>query len=120
MRCACCPSSPTAPGTRLRTNANSPFDWVPESVPPAQEYEQFRRAFGSGEVLIVSWPGCTIDSPSLDCLTKSLRRPDLFRDAAGRPLVEHVVTGRGLRRGSDGPVRCDCRAPMPSAACAAR
>ena len=44
--------------------ANSPFDWVPTSFRPRQEYEQFRRAFGSGEVLIVSWPGCTLDAPA--------------------------------------------------------
>ncbi len=86
----------------LRTNANSPFEWVPATFRPRQEYEQFRRAFGSGEVLIVSWPGCTIESPALDVLSRSLRRPDLFRDARGRPLVERVVTGREAHRRLDG------------------
>ncbi|HEY4311414.1 MAG TPA: MMPL family transporter [Pirellulales bacterium] len=78
----------------LRMNANSPFEWVPETFRPRQEYEQFRRTFGSGEVLIVSWDGCTIDSRSLDVLTRSLRRADLFRDAHGRALVEQVLSGR--------------------------
>ncbi len=52
----------------LRMNTKSPFEWVPETFRPRQEYEQFRRTFGSGEVLIVRWPDCTIDSPSLDVL----------------------------------------------------
>ncbi len=78
----------------LQTNANSPFEWVPTSFRPRQEYEQFRRAFGSGEVLIVSWPGCTVDAPALDLLTHNLRRPDLLCDSTGKPLVAQIVTGR--------------------------
>ena len=78
----------------LRSNKNAPFEWVPGSFPPRQEYENFRRAFGSGDVLIVSWPGCTIDSPDLALLTASLRRPDLFHNATGKPYIEHVVSGQ--------------------------
>ena len=56
--------------------------------------------------MIVSWPGCTIESPALDVLSRSLRRPDLFRDARGRPLVERVVTGREALAGlMDAPLR---------------
>ncbi|HEV3418031.1 MAG TPA: MMPL family transporter [Pirellulales bacterium] len=82
----------------LRVNRNSPFEWVPTSFAPRQEYEQFRAAFGSGEVLVVSWPGCTIDSPELDFLTKSLRRPDLFESEAREPYVDQVVSGQEALR----------------------
>src|SRR5690349_20940341 len=67
----------------LHGNKNSPFEWVPATFKPRQEYEDFRRAFGSGEVLIVSWSGCTIDSADLKLLTDSLQRADLFHSAAG-------------------------------------
>ena len=87
----------------LCINANSPFEWVPESFRPRQEYEQFRRTFGSGEVLIVSWPGCTIDSPALELFSKSLGRPDLFRDSAGKPEISHVVNGQDALRGLTAP-----------------
>lgn len=83
----------------LQLNANSPFDWVPLSFKPRQEYEQFRRAFGSGEVLIVSWRHCTVDSGALARLTQLLRRPDLFHNASGAPLIEQVVTGREALHG---------------------
>ena len=83
----------------VRSNKNKPFEWVPSSFQPRQEYEEFLRSFGSGDVLIVSWPGCTIDSPDLELLTKSLRRPDLFHDETGKPYVEQVVSGQEALRG---------------------
>ena len=55
----------------LRSNSNKPFEWVPSSFKPRQEYDDFRRSFGSGDVLVISWPGCTLDSPDLELLTKS-------------------------------------------------
>jgi uncharacterized protein len=78
----------------LRVNGNSPFEWVPTSFAPRQEYEQFRAAFGSGEVLVVSWPGCTVDSPELDLLTRSLFRTDLFQSELREPYVDRVVSGQ--------------------------
>jgi len=83
----------------LKANKNSPFEWVPGTFQPRQEYEDFRRAFGSGEVLIISWTGCTIDSPDLELLSYSLRRNDLFHNPAGEPYIEQVVSGEEALRG---------------------
>jgi len=82
----------------LHTNQNSPFDWVPATFAPRQEYEEFRRDFGSGEVLIVSWPGCTVDSPVLANVVANLRRDDLFRSKQGEPYVAEVVSGQDAVR----------------------
>ena len=82
----------------LHTNKNSPFEWVPASFLPRQEYEAFRREFGSGEVLIVSWPGCTVDSPVLSNVEANLRRPDLFRSQDGEPYIEQVISGQDALR----------------------
>jgi hypothetical protein len=83
----------------LNSNKNSPFEWVPSTFEPRQEYNNFRTAFGSGEVLIISWPGCTVDSPDLELLASSLRRPDLFRSPIGQPYIDQVVSGQEALRG---------------------
>lgn len=80
----------------LKLSANSPLDWVPATFRPRQDYEQFRQAFGSGEVLIVSWPGCTVDSPELALFAKYLRHPQLF---PGKSYIDHVVTGQDALAG---------------------
>ena len=67
---------------------------MPASFPPRQEYEEFRRDFGSGEVLVVSWPGCTVDSPVLANVIANLPRTDLFRSKAGEPYVAEVMSGQ--------------------------
>ena len=90
---------PVGANAALNNNKNSPFEWVPGSFQPRQEYEDFRRTFGSGEVLIVSWPGCTVDSPDLELLSHSLRRTDLFHNSTGEPYIEQVVTGQEALRG---------------------
>jgi predicted RND superfamily exporter protein len=82
----------------LQQSQNSPFEWVPSTFGPRQQYQEFCRDFGSGEVLIISWPGCTIDSPDLQLLTQSLRRTDIFHGADGEPYVEQVVTGQEALR----------------------
>ena len=50
-------------------------------------------------MLIISWPGCTVDSPDLQLLASSLRRVDLFHSPAGEPYIEQVVTGQEALRG---------------------
>ncbi|MDZ4820358.1 MAG: MMPL family transporter, partial [Planctomycetota bacterium] len=78
----------------LHSQKNSPFEWVPTSFTPRQGYEEFRRDFGSGEVLIVSWPGCTVDSADLQLLSIILRRDDFFHSDADESYVDEVITGQ--------------------------
>lgn len=82
----------------LHTVRNSPFEWVPSAFAPRQQYEQFRDDFGSGEVLVVSWAGCTIDSPLLENVVANLRRSDLFRSTSGEPYVSEVISGQDAVR----------------------
>ena len=83
----------------LHANKNSPFEWVPATFAPRREYEEFRRDFGSGEVLIVSWNGCTVDSPILANVTANLNRPELFRSPSGEPYIDSVISGQEALRG---------------------
>ena len=62
----------------ISSNANSPIDWVPSSFPARHDFDEFRERFGSGDVVVMSWPGCTVDNAGLDRLTDHLRKNALF------------------------------------------
>ena len=80
----------------MRMNANSPIDWVAPDYAPRVEFETFRQTFGSGDVVIAGWPGCRVDAPQLDEITRSLREAPAFRLAEGQPAFEAVLSGRAL------------------------
>ena len=78
----------------LRSNSNSPLDWMPESMPAKRTYSEFTKQFESGDVVVVSWPGCTIDEPKLDRVARSLRRAKVFHDEHDAWCFDRVVSGR--------------------------
>lgn len=82
----------------MQTNANSPIDWVTDHFEPRAEYDRFRNAFGAGDVVVLSWPGCTVDAESLDVFVDVLQRAPAFFDDNGEWYFESVVTGRGVLR----------------------
>ena len=71
-RFACCRPLFGAPMRRCGRTRTSPSSGFPVRSSRGRNTKSFRRSFGSGDVLIVSWPGCTIDSPDLELFTKSL------------------------------------------------
>ncbi len=80
----------------IKSNANSPIDWVPACFPARRDYDQFREAFVGGDVVVISWPGCTVDEPKLDVLAHVLRKAKAFYDDDGHWYFEQVVTGREM------------------------
>ncbi len=78
----------------LQTNANSPLDWVPPSFPARADYEAFRKEFGTGDVVVISWPGCTVEDRRLDLVAKYLRESRNFFNPDYQWKFERVVTGR--------------------------
>lgn len=42
-----------------------PSRWLPESVPERQALERFVHEFESGDSVLLSWPGCSVDDPQL-------------------------------------------------------
>jgi len=78
----------------LQTNSNSPLDWVPDTFPPRAAYDAHAARFGPGDLVVMSWPGCTIDEPRLDDLVRVLREDEEFHDADGAPLFAQVSSGR--------------------------
>ncbi len=78
----------------LKSNANSPLDWMPETMPAKRTYSEFTKQFESGDVVVMSWPGCTIDEPKLDRVAQSLRRSKVFHDEQEAWYFDRVVSGR--------------------------
>src|SRR5690348_13202853 len=78
----------------LQMKPNSPVDWVSESFPARRDYEQFRDQFGSGDVVIVGWDGCTVDSPALARFVRILRQAQAFQTPDGVPYFEQVISGQ--------------------------
>lgn len=78
----------------LKTNANSPVDWVSDTFSAKAEYESFRKQFGSGDVVVMSWPNCSLENTSLDDLLRSLRSAPAFHDEFQQPWFERVTCGR--------------------------
>lgn len=78
----------------MESNANSPIDWVPSTFEPRRRYDQFRTQFGPGDVVVMSWPGCTINSETVDTLTNTLRTDRQFFDEASHWYFHQVGSGR--------------------------
>lgn len=81
----------------LATTANSPLDWVDSDFAPRADYDRFVDDFGAGDVVVISWPGCTIDDPRLDAFTQSLRNSPAFYNGDDW-LFHRVTSGREVLR----------------------
>jgi predicted RND superfamily exporter protein len=77
----------------LSVDATTPLDWVPMTFGPRRAYADFTRQFESGDVVVLSWPGCELGSPALDRLLEAATGRDAPRDAAGNPWFDAVATG---------------------------
>jgi len=77
----------------LGANSTAPLEWVPASFPARQAYDRFTAEFGSGDVVMVSWPGCTLGAEEVDRFVAATAA-DTARDAQGRPWFDTVITGQ--------------------------
>ena len=78
----------------MQGNSNSPIDWVTSQFAPRADYDAFCELFGPGDVVVMSWPGATIDEPRLDQLVQAIRSARVFHAEEGGWLFERVVSGR--------------------------
>ncbi len=92
----------------LGVDATTPMEWVPQTFPARAAYETFTSEFESGDVVIASWDGCTLDSPAIDAFLAEATGPDAPRDRQGRPWFEPVASGGlALARLTDPPLSLD-------------
>ena len=78
----------------LAAESTIPFDWVPAAFAARRDYARFTAEFGSGDVVVASWPGCTLDDPVAERFAAVATGPAAPRDAAGRPWFDAVTSGR--------------------------
>ena len=87
----------------LRESSNDVRQWLPQGFAEARQYDWFLSHFGSEEIVVVSWPGCTVDDPRVPHLAEALRKAELDTTTAGpgdrRPVFRSVMTGPELLDG---------------------
>ncbi|MFM7207390.1 MAG: efflux RND transporter permease subunit [Planctomycetaceae bacterium] len=94
--------------TVLGVESTTPIEWVPESFTPRRDYDRFMREFESGDVVVASWPGCTLGAPAIDRVIAAATGPDAPCDPAGRPWFESVASGsQAVERLTDPPLALD-------------
>jgi predicted RND superfamily exporter protein len=77
------------------SKTNNVIDWLPSSFDETQRLVWFFERFGSDEILVISWPGCTLDDERLDRLAVSLTEPvEVPQAATATTYFRHVFTGR--------------------------
>ncbi|MDY0165513.1 MAG: MMPL family transporter [Thermoguttaceae bacterium] len=81
----------------FRTANNNVSQWLPEGFPQTEVYNRFREVFGSDDVAVVSWEGCTLDDPRLEQFAQAVV-PRRGRNGAdgSRRWFQRVVTGARL------------------------
>src|SRR5437868_7033513 len=67
--------------------------WVPPTHQVRRDYEDFTTHFENGDILIISWPGCTIEDERVIRLVAALDDPQRFCNATGKPYFERVASG---------------------------
>lgn len=84
---------------QMKIGAADVHAWLPEGRPVRQRYEEFVKAFGSDQFLVVSWDGCRIDDPRLAAFTTALARRDAVpTPAKPAPWIESIQTSADLVR----------------------
>jgi predicted RND superfamily exporter protein len=92
----------------LAVPSATPIEWVPTTFPPRVAYDRFTHEFESGDVVIASWPGCTLESAAVDRFLAIATGTAAPRDAEGRPWFEGIATGQtALARLTDPPLALD-------------
>lgn len=78
---------------------NTPHLWIPETDPQRRDFELAVEQFESQALVVISWPGCTVDDPRLGQLTTALLESDQATGQASHtPLIDRVVTGYDVVR----------------------
>ncbi len=82
---------------QIQSNADDVMQWLPPASVERDVYDDFVDRFGVDDVVMVSWPGCTLDDVRLDQFAAQLA--DLTTQSThgeGPALIERIITGREL------------------------
>ena len=77
----------------FRGLSNNVYDWLPSEFESKQELGTFVELFASAELLMVSWPACTLDDIRVGQFKEALLKPS----ANGRLFFREIITGPEIR-----------------------
>lgn len=77
----------------LESESQTPMEWVSPDFPQRHEYARFSKIFGSGDVVVATWDGCTLDSPAVEQVVAAATGPDVPADDLGRRWFDSVSDG---------------------------
>jgi len=80
----------------FKSNTNNVLDWLPSDFEETQLLYEFVERFGSDEIMLISWEGCTLDDPRLERVAEELVKP-IIDPATGTEFqwFRKVFTGSG-------------------------
>lgn len=79
--------------TVVQINENDVKQWLPKGFEEADKHTWFTEHFGVDEMIVASWPGCTIDDPRLATFAEKLRGQKM---SDGTIIYDRVLTGREM------------------------
>jgi len=78
---------------------NDVLQWTSSDLEAKHTFDWFGEHFEGQEIILVSWPGCSVNDPRLDQFAERLRRETKPpADQGKRPLIESVTTGADVWR----------------------
>lgn len=87
----------------LATDSSPPLEWVLPSFPARAAYEQFAEQFGSSDVVIIAWEGCTLGADAAKRLVAACRSEAAPRGPAGEAWFEAAASGDEMLERLTGP-----------------
>ncbi len=83
----------------VQTMYNAPLRWIPRDSVTREGFNRFLAQFESHEMLLVSWPGCSVDDRRLEEVGNALLAGREQRVASGEPeLISEVLSGYTMLR----------------------
>ena len=88
----------------LRVYSTDVMQWLPSNFEQAKTYLWFKDKFGVDEMMVISWPGCTLSDPRVAKVQTALEaaqldgQPTFARVNSGPKMVQQIVDVGNSRR----------------------
>ena len=74
----------------------APEKWAPPYMQSRKNYDRFMKDFESNDLILISWPGCTVDDPRLTEFEKRIEGPGKTDfGETHEEIFDRIVTGAG-------------------------
>ena len=83
----------------LKVYSSDVMQWLPSKFEQADTYRWFKKEFGVDEMLVLSWPDCTLNDPRLQKVQTALEnaqmngQPTFARVTSGPRMLQKIVDG---------------------------